>query len=203
MEKTYEIILNNKATCEAIGELHSGHCRPVGDDRGNIFTSVTDAAKVADVTPQNMWKHLQPNGPRTCKGHVYFYLDKRDESFGRVMSRLSEVSAEAERRKADEEDARKWREYQAEQEAIRIAEAKRLEEERKAEEKRLADERKAKEKYDADVAKAIARIERRCKMLERAKQQVDDVNRRLMEAEKEYEALTGEVYNNRKEEDVA
>lgn len=115
--------------------------------------------------------------------HVYWYVDKRDENFDRVMSRLSEVSAEAERRRADEEDARKWREYQAALEAAR-----------KAEEKRIEDERKAKEMHEANIQKAIARIQRRHKMLERAKQQVNDINNRIMEAEKEYEALTGKPY---------
>lgn len=194
MEKTHEIILNNKATYEAIGDLNSGHCKPVANDEGKKFTSVTDAAKYAGVSPQNMWHHLNGNH-RTCKGHVYFYIDKRDESFDRVMNRLSEVSAEVERRKADEDDARKWREYQAEQEAIR-----------RAEEKRIADERKAKEMYEANVQKAINKIERRHKMLERAKQQVNDIINRIMEAEKEYEALTGKPYveeNCEMKEDVA
>ena len=182
MEKTHEIILNEKSTYEAIGELNSGHCKPVANDEGKRFTSVTDAAKYAGVSPQNMWNHLNGNH-RTCKGHVYFYIDKRDESFDRVMNRLSEVNAEVERRKADEEDARKWREYQAEQEAIR-----------KAEEKRIADERKAQEMYEANVQKAISKIQRRHKMCVRIEQQLNDARNRAMEAEKEYEALTGEVY---------
>lgn len=193
MEKTHEIILNNKSTYEAVGELSSGHCEPVANDEGMMFTSITDAAKYAGVTPQNMWKHLQPNGPRTCKGHVYFYIKKRDESFGRVMSRLAETTAEIRRRKDDEEDARKWREYQAEQEAIR-----------KAEEKRIADELKAKEMYEANVAKVAARIERRYKMRERTIQQLNDIDRRIIEAEQEYEALTGNSYvkKNHKDEEM-
>lgn len=189
MEKTRKIILSNESTYEAIGELNSGHCRPVANDEGKKFTSVTDAARYADVTVQNMWNHLNGNN-RTCKGHVYFYIDKRDESFDRVMNRLSEVSAEAERRKADEEDARKWREYQAEQEAIR-----------KAEEKRIEDERKAKEEYENKVARAIAKIERRRIIRQRAVQHLNDVIEREMEAEKEYEALTGMAYEEK--EDVA
>ena len=189
MEKTHEIILNNKATYEAIGELNSGHCKPIGNDEGKRFTSVADAAKYAGVSPQNMSHHLRGRS-RTVHGHTYFYIDKRDESFDRIMNRLSEVSAENKRRKVDEEDARKWREYQAEQEAIR-----------KAEEKRLEDERKAKEMYEANVQKAANKIERRHKMCERLKQQLDEAYRRAMEAEKEYEALTGKAYV--KEEEIA
>lgn len=188
MEKTHEIILNNKATYEAIGELNSGHCRPVANDEGKRFTSVTDAAKYAGVTISCMCNHLKPGGYRTCKGHVYFYIDKRDESFDVVMKRLAETTAENERRKTDEEDAHKWREYQAEQEAIR-----------KAEEKRLEDERKAKEKHEADVKKAIDKIQRRTKMCERINQQYNEAIARLLEAEKEYEALTGEVYEDKGE----
>ena len=180
MKRTHEIILNNKATYEAIGELNSGHCRPVANDEGKKFTSVTDAAKYAGVTTSCMCNHLKPGGYRTCKGHVYFYIDKRDESFDLVMNRLGEVNAEVERRKADEEDARKWREYQAEQEAIR-----------KAEEKRIEDERKAKEKYEADVAKAKAKIERRKAICERLQSQLLEAEKRLMEAEREYEDLVG------------
>lgn len=194
MEKTHEIILNNKATYEAIGEHNSNHCKPVFNDEGKRFSSVIDAAKYAGVTPGTMCGHLRGKC-RTCNGHVYFYVNKRDESFDLIMSRLSEVSAEMERRKADEDDARKWREYQAEQEAIR-----------KAEEKRIADERKAKEMYEANVQKAINKIQRRHKMLERAKQQVNDINNRIMEAEKEYEALTGKPYveeSCEREEEVA
>ena len=176
--KKHEIILSNKTTCEAIGEFNSGHCRHVGDDEGNVFTSILDAAKKAGVTPQYMWKCLQPDGPRTCKGHVYFYIDKRDESFGKVMSRLAETTAEVERRKADEDDARKWRAYQAEQEAIR-----------KAEEKRLEEERKAKEKRESDIEKAKARLERRTKMCERLSTQLAQAERHKMEAEMELEAL--------------
>ena len=193
MEKTHEIILNNKSTYGAIGELHSSHCKPVFNDEGKKFSSVTDAAKYAGVTAGTMCGHLQGKS-RTCNGHVYFYVNKRDESFDLIMNRLSEVNAEMQRRKADEDDARKWRAYQAEQEAIR-----------KAEEKRIADERKAKEMYEANVQKAINKIERRNKMLERAKQQVNDIMNRIMEAEKEYEALTGKTYSaeNYEEEEVA
>jgi hypothetical protein len=172
------MILNNKSTYEAIGELKSAHCKPVGNDEGKRFTSMTDAAKYAGVSVQNMCKHLSPNGSRTCKGHVYFYIDKRDESFDTIMSRLSEMSAEAERRKADEDDARKWREYQAEQERIR-----------KAEEKRIEDERKAKEKYEADVQKAKARLARRTEICERLASELARAEQRKMEAEIELETL--------------
>lgn len=180
MKNIHEITLTNKATYEAIGELCFGNCEPVANDEGKVFTSIIDAAKYAGVLPQNMWRHLNTDAkkPRPLKGHVYFYVKKRDESFGRVMRCLSEMSAEAERRKADEEDALKWRAYQAEQEAKRIAE-----------EKRLEAERKAKEKYESDVAKAVAKVERRREIHKRLQDKTEVAERRVIEAEMELEAL--------------
>lgn len=178
MKNIHEITLTNKATYEAIGELCSGNCEPVANDEGYVFSSIVDAARYAGVSPQNMWNHLNSPSSKTCKGHVYFYVRKRDESFGRIMKRLSEVNADAERRKADEEDARKWREYQAEQEAKRIAE-----------EKRLEAERKAKEKYKSDVAKAVAKVERRKEIHKRLQDKTEVAERRVIEAEMELEAL--------------
>ena len=190
MKKTHRITLTNETTYTAIGELNSGHCRQVGNDKGEVFTSIIDAAKAAGVTQQYMWRCLQPDGPRTCKGHVYFYVDKRDESFDRVMSRLNEVSAENESRKADAEDARKWREYQAELEAIR-----------KAEEKRLADELKAKADHEAAITKAQDRVTRRKAICERLEAKLADAQKRLMEAEIELETLMD--MDNGNEEEVA
>lgn len=99
MKNIHEITLTNKATYEAIGELCSGNCEPVANDEGYVFSSIVDAARYAGVSPQNMWNHLNSPSSKTCKGHVYFYVRKRDESFGRIMKRLSEVNADAERRK--------------------------------------------------------------------------------------------------------
>ena len=121
----HTITLNEESTYEAIGKTSGGNCEPIGNDEGKCFTSMKDAAEYAGVSPQYMWQCLQPNGPRTCHGHVYFYIKKRDKSFDKVMKQLAKTTAEVQRRKADEEDARKWREYQAEQEAIRKAEERR------------------------------------------------------------------------------
>lgn len=173
----HKITLNNKSTYEAIGELNTGNCKPVANDEGKRFTSVTDAAKYAGVSPQNMSAHLCGR-TRTLHGHTYFFIDKRDESFDRVMSRLAETTAEVERRKADEDDARKWREYQAEQEAIR-----------KAEEKRIEDERKAKEKRENDIRKAEAKVMRRNEILQRLKDKVAMAEQSLLEANNELKAL--------------
>lgn len=186
MEKTINI--QNKADINAEGKLNSRHCKPVIClETGEVFTSVADAAAKAGMPAHNLSSHLTGKR-RTFAGKHYCYLSRTTESLNAIVTRLRETSSM-------EADALKWRAYQAEQEAIR-----------KAEEKRIADERKAKEKHEADVKKAINKIQRRCKMLERAKQQVNDIANRIMEAEKEYEALTGKPYsaeNYEEEEEVA
>lgn len=127
-----KIIINEKAVINANGNLSGGHCVPVIClNDGGRFTSVTDAAEHAGVTAQYMCNHLKGK-TRTCKGKRYCYLYQLAEKADVLMDRLSQVSAM-------EEDARRWREHQAEQEAIRLAEERRLEEERRAEERKQAE----------------------------------------------------------------
>ena len=187
MEKT-TINIQNEANINAEGKLNCHRCKPVIClETGDVFTSITDAAEHAGVHKTHMSHHLCGQ-LRSIKGKHFCYLSRATESLDAIVTRLRETSAM-------EEDARKWREYQAEQEAIR-----------KAEEKRIADERKAKEMYEANVQKAINKIERRRKMCSRLEQQYKTAIDRAMEAEKEYEMLTGKVYgeeNYEMEEEVA
>lgn len=153
----HTITLNEESTYEAIGKTSGGNCEPIGDDQGNCFTSIKDAAEYAGVTSPYMWSHLQPDGPKTCRGHVYFYIRKRDQSFDKVMKQLAKTTAEVQRRKADEEDARKWREYQAKQEAIRKAEERRQNEIEKLK-NRIAKTKERAEQYNAKWTAAVNEV---------------------------------------------
>lgn len=180
MEKTVNI--QNYANINAKGEVNSRHCKPVIClETGDVFTSVADAAKAIGCYGPDMSSHLTGK-KRAIKGKHFCYLSRATESLDMIVTRLRETSSM-------EEDARKWRAYQAEQEAIR-----------KAEEKRIADERKAKEEYEAAVEKAKAKVERRKVMCERLQAQMTSAEKRLMEAEMELEALIGD--ENCEEDDV-
>ena len=184
MKKT-TINIQNEANIKAEGKLNSGHCKPViCIDNGMVFTSITDAIEYADCHFTHMYRHLKGEA-RHVKGKHYCYLSRVNESLDAIVTRLRETAAV-------EAAAKKWMAYEAEQEAIRIAEAKRLEEERKAEEKRLEDERKAKEKHEADVAKAKDKIARRQAIRDRIAAQLAEAEQKLMKAEKELEALEDE-----------
>ena len=176
MEKTINI--HHEATIGGSGNLNSKRCKPViCIDTGEVFTSATDAAEKAGVHYSTISSACLGK-MRTCKGKRYCYLSNATESLNAIVTRLRETASA-------EEDARKWREYQAEQEAIR-----------KAEEKRLEDERKAKEEYDAAVAKLVEKIERRREICKNAQRRHEQAIQYAMDAEMEYKALTGELYNN-------
>lgn len=181
MEKTINI--HNYADINANGEMNSRHCKPViCIETGEVFTSVGDAAKAIGCFPNDLSSHLTGKR-RSIKGKHFCYLSRATESLDVIMSRLRETSAM-------EEDARKWRAYQAEQEAIR-----------KAEEKRIEDERKAKEKYEADVAKAKAKVQRYAVICDRLQAQLTKAESCLENAEMALEAL--EENGNETEEEVA
>lgn len=184
MKKT-TINIQHEANIKAEGQFSSKRCKPVIClDNGKVFTSMLDAAAYAGVSNPTMVAHLHGK-TRTCQGKHYCYLSRVNESLDAIVTRLRETSA-------IEEDAKKWQAYQAEQEAIRIAEAKRLEEERKAEEKRLEAIRIAKEKHDAAVAKANAKVERCQTIRDRIAAQLAEAERNLMNAQMEREALDDE-----------
>jgi transcriptional regulator with XRE-family HTH domain len=170
MKKT-TINMQNEANIKAEGKLNSKHCKPVIClETGEVFTSMTDAAEKLGVSPQNMSNYM--NGRcRHIRGKHYCYLSRVNESLDAIVTRLRETAAV-------EEDAKKWQEYQAEQEAIRKEEERRAEEARKAEEKR-----------QAAIVKADAKVERCRTIRDRIAAQLAEAERNLMSAEIERESL--------------
>ena len=165
------INIQNESNIHVEGKLNSKKCKPViCIETGEVFSSVTDAAEKFGSSTQNLSTHLTGKR-RSFAGKHFCYLSRTMESLDTIMERLQKTAAM-------EEDARKWREYQAEQERIR-----------KAEEKRREEERKAKEKRESEIEKAKARLERRTKMCERLSAQLAQAERHKMEAEMELEAL--------------
>ena len=142
-----EITITNKATIKANGHLHTSRCKPIiCIETGEVFTSMTDAAETYGVNIANVSNAVR-GVQRTCKGKHFCYLSESLENLDAIVERLRTTSAM-------EDDARKWREHQAEQERLRIEEELRLEAERLAEEKRQAD--------IAKVRAKIARLENLC-----------------------------------------
>ena len=179
MEKTINI--QNYANIAAKGEMNSRHCKPVIClETGEVYTSVGDAANAIGCYANDLSSHLTGK-KRTIKGMHFCYLSRATENLDTIVARLRETYSM-------EEDARKWREYQAEQEAIR-----------KTEEKRIEDERKAKEEHEAAIEKAKAKIERRYRICSNIEQKWKEAIERAMEAEKEYEELTGEHYDGKED----
>lgn len=169
MKKTINI--QHEANIQAEGKFNSKHCKPViCIETGAVFTSVNDAASAAGCYAPDMSAHLSGR-KRAIKGKHYCFLSRVNESLDAIVTRLRETAAV-------EDAAKKWMAYEAEQEAIRKAEAKR------AEEARIA-----KEKHDAAVAKADAKVERCQTIRDRIAAQLAEAERNLMAAQMEREAL--------------
>lgn len=160
MEKT--IIIHNKADIEACGKLNSIHCNPVIClETGEVFTSVTDAAEKMGRSSQNLSSHLTGKR-RHFAGRHYCYLSNAAESLNAIVARLRQTSSM-------EEDALKWRAYQAEQEAMRQEE----------------------ERRQQAIADAKAKVDK-CKVTcERLEEKQMMAEKKLVEAENELRALLG------------
>lgn len=142
-------------------------------ETGEVFVSVTDAAQATGTSQSSMSNHLTGRS-RSVKGKHYCYLSRVNESLDAIVTRLREASA-------IEEDAKKWKAYEAEQTAIRIAEEKR------AEEARIA-----RVKHEAAIAIANAKVERCKEVRDRIAAQLAAAEKNLMAAEMEREALDDE-----------
>lgn len=175
MEKT-NINVQGNVNVKAEGELSSGNCDPVIIiENGMVFTSQTDCAKFLGVS-SNAVSAVICGRSRTCKGYHLISVSRLPEEADMLLSRLREASSA-------EEDAKKWREHQAEQERLR-----------KEEEARLEAERKAQEEYEEKKRKIVDKIHRRKAFCNRIATSFDNATKRLLEAENEYYALTGEPY---------
>lgn len=176
MKKTINI--QNEANIQARGKHIHHHSKPIiCIETGEVFASITDAAEIIGCHHSNISAHLCGKS-RHVHGKHYCYMSRSVESLDAIVTRLRETAAM-------EDDAKKWREYQAEQEAIR-QEEERI---RREEEERLEAERKAREELLAKIEKATAKVARRTVIRDNKAAEVRMAEERLMEAERELEEL--------------
>lgn len=122
------INMQHEANIKAEGKLSGRNCKPVIClETGEVFSSMTDAAESVGVSISYMSNHLVGRN-RNVHGKHYCYVSRVSESLDTILTRLRETAA-------IEEDAKKWKAYEAEQEAKRIAEQKRQDAINKAKEK--------------------------------------------------------------------
>ena len=162
-----KINIHSEATINGNGVHTNRHTKAVVCiDTGEVFTSAIDAAERIGVHHSSISAACLGK-IKTCKGMHFCYLSSALENLDAVVSRLREASSM-------EEDARKWRMQEAEKEAARIAE----------------------EKRQSDIAKAKEKVERCEKICSRLYNQWQDAIGRRAKAYEEYEALTGDIYEN-------
>lgn len=126
MKKT--INMQHESNIQAEGKLSGRSCKPVIClETGEVFSSMTDAAESIGISIQYMSNHLAGRY-RSIHGKHYCYVSRVTESLDTILTRLRETAA-------IEEDAKKWKAYEAEQEAKRIAEQKRQDAINKAKER--------------------------------------------------------------------
>ena len=165
-----KITIHNEASIKAIGNRMSRNCKPViCIETGKVYTSATDAAEQMGVH-YTMMSSACIGKVKTCKGMHFCYLNEALENLDAVMARLRDASEM-------EKDAKKWRAQEAEKEAARKAEEKRIAEELKAQELHAA----AVAKAEKNVAKWAARAEKYQEMYNTALNELDKANRELEE----------------------
>ena len=155
-----KINIQNEANIKAKGNLNSKKCKPViCIDTGEVFTSGIDAAEHAGVS-QSVISACCLGKIRTANGKRYCYLSRVIENLDPIVTRLRETAAV-------EEDAKRWKAYQAEQEAIR----------------------KEEEKRQAEIAKAAEKVAKLTASAQDLEAKWHKVMAELNEAEKAFEAL--------------
>lgn len=164
MKKTTTTInIQNEANIKAEGKHVHHHSKPIiCIETGEVFVSMTDAAERVGVHISTV-SSCVTGKTHTVKGKHYCYLNRVNESLDAIVTRLRETSN-------DSEDAKKWREYQAEQERIRLE----------------------KEAHDAAIAKAQEKVNKRRAICERIQDELARALDRLTEAE----VVLNELLNN-------
>ena len=120
--------IHNETNINAKGTHTQKCCKPViCIDTGVVFSSVTDAAESIGSSIHSISNCIRGK-QKTVKGMRFCLLSKATENLGEITAQITKLSADA-------EDARRWREYQAEQDAIRRAEEERVFRQRQLEEK--------------------------------------------------------------------
>ena len=157
-----KINIQNEANIHAKGEHTQKAAKPViCIDTGDVYASTTDAAEAAGVHITTM-SAVCLGKIRTANGKRYCYLSRVTESLDSIVSRLRETAAV-------EEDARRWKAYQAEQEAIR----------------------KAEEKRQAEIANAKAKVARLTENAQKYEEMWRQTMNDLTAAEQHLESLVG------------
>lgn len=106
------------STCKANGGGRNGNCKPVmctsGKYKGTVYASMTDAMEATGIYYQCISNAVHGR-QKKAGGMTWCLVDDVKNNIDIISEQLQQ----------DAEDARKWREYQAEQERIRKAEEKR------------------------------------------------------------------------------
>jgi hypothetical protein len=121
----HTITLTEEAIINAKGKKNSRHCVPVigySLNGGELlrFSSIYDAAKFIGADHAYLGKCI--NSERRCKGYKFFHANTME---AHVDEMIEFFNKNAKRNAQNEEDAAKWREQEAEKEAVRKAEEKR------------------------------------------------------------------------------
>lgn len=170
--------IHNETNINANGTRTQRNCKPViCIDTGEVFSSVTDAAEHFGSTVYSVSNCVRGK-QKTVKGKRFCFLSKATENLSELTSQIAQLS----------EDARRWREYQAEQDAIRRAEEERLREEQE----RLAAIERARREHEERVAKVAAKLARSNGMVERLEADLRRAIERRNEIENELNELNRE-----------
>lgn len=166
-----KIIINNEAMVSAKGKFNSKHCTPIMMLKANgselhSFTSVWDAAKELDTTPSYISACMSHGS--LCKGYIVFKTKDAPAYIDKIMHCFN----------ANADDAKQYKRIKAEEDAVRIAEERRIEE-----------ERKARERHEAAVAKAEAKIAKASAACLKYQEKLNAAMIAFDEANQELEAL--------------